>query len=73
MATPGAAPRRDGRPRDGLARLKPAERRALSLLTFGYSYREIMAATGWTYTKANLSIRDERVTLRRGSKASSPI
>jgi hypothetical protein len=53
--------------------LKPAERRALSLLTFGYSYREIMAATGWTYTKANLSIRDERVTLRRGSKASSPI
>jgi DNA-directed RNA polymerase specialized sigma24 family protein len=59
--------------RIGLARLKPAERRALSLLAFGYSYREIMVATGWTYTKVNRSIREGRVTLRRGSMASSPI
>jgi DNA-directed RNA polymerase specialized sigma24 family protein len=61
------------RTRIGLTRLKPAERRALSLLAFGYSYLEIMAATGWTYTKVNRSIREGRVTLRRGSRASSPI
>lgn len=37
--------------RDLLAQLKPQERRTLSLLALGYSYREIIKITGWTYTK----------------------
>jgi DNA-directed RNA polymerase specialized sigma24 family protein len=45
--------------------LKPNERRALGLLALGFSYREIMQATGWTYTKVNRSIRDGRKRLRR--------
>jgi hypothetical protein len=36
-----------------LSRLKPDERRALGLLALGYSYKEICAITGWTYTKRN--------------------
>jgi RNA polymerase sigma factor (sigma-70 family) len=55
------------RTRTGLARLKPAERRALSLLALGYSYREICRTTGWTYTKVNRSIRDGRKALRAGA------
>lgn len=47
-----------------LARLKPAERRALALLALGYSYKEIVKITGWTYTKVNRCIREGRATLR---------
>lgn len=52
-----------------LARLKPAERRALSLLGLGYSYREICEVTGWTYTKVNRSIAEGRAAMRRQDKA----
>jgi RNA polymerase sigma-70 factor (ECF subfamily) len=47
--------------------LKPNERRALGLLALGFSYREIMQATGWTYTKVNRSIRDGRKRLRHAN------
>jgi DNA-directed RNA polymerase specialized sigma24 family protein len=36
---------------EALGRLKPQEVRALLLKAEGYSYREICAITGWTYTK----------------------
>lgn len=49
--------------------LKPNERRALGLLALGFSYREIMQATGWTYTKVNRSIRDGRNRLRRAVRS----
>ena len=60
------AERRDAarqRARD-LAQLKPAERRALVLRAEGYSYREICALTGWTYTKVNRSLAEGRARLR---------
>ncbi|MFL5782448.1 MAG: RNA polymerase sigma factor [Thermoleophilaceae bacterium] len=38
---------------EALGRLKPHETRALLLRADGLSYREICAATGWTYTKLN--------------------
>ncbi len=47
-----------------LARLKPAERRALVLRGEGYSYREICVLTGWTYTKVNRSLVEGRARLR---------
>lgn len=50
-----------------LARLKPAERRALALLALGYSYKEIVKITGWTYTKVNRCIREGRAALRKAS------
>lgn len=50
--------------RAGLARLKPAERRALGLLALGYSYHEIMQTTGWTYRKTSRSIYEGRLSLR---------
>jgi DNA-directed RNA polymerase specialized sigma24 family protein len=37
---------------EGMAKLKPAERRALSLIGLGYTYREIGELTGWSYTKS---------------------
>ena len=48
-----------------LARLKPAERRALVLRGQGYSYREICALTGWTYTKVNRCLSEGRARLRQ--------
>ena len=48
-----------------LARLKPQERQALGLFGLGYSYREISALTGWTYTKVNRCITEGRATLHR--------
>ena len=52
------------------ATLKPQERRALGLLGVGYSYREICALTGWTYTKVNRCITEGRAALR--ASASEP-
>jgi RNA polymerase sigma factor (sigma-70 family) len=45
--------------------LKPQERRALSLLALGHSYREICQQTGWTYTKVNRCITEGRAALRK--------
>jgi RNA polymerase sigma factor (sigma-70 family) len=50
--------------RDRLATLKRDERRALSLLAFGYSYREICKQTGWSYTKVNRCLAEGRAALR---------
>jgi RNA polymerase sigma factor (sigma-70 family) len=47
-----------------LARLKPAERRALCLIAAGYSYREIGQITGWSYTKTNRCLAEGRARLR---------
>ena len=48
-----------------LDRLKPAERRAILLCAEGYSYREICAITGWTYTKVNRCLAEGRARLRQ--------
>jgi len=50
--------------RSGFQALKPQERRALSLLALGYTYREITQITGWTYTKVNRCITEGRAALR---------
>lgn len=68
-ADPAEALDRRSRTRAGLARLKPAERRALSLNAFGYSYREICRTTGWTHTKVSRSIYEGRLALRAGTEA----
>ncbi len=52
--------------RSQLASLKPAERRALSLLALGYSYREIGQITGFSYTKTNRCLSEGRAALRSG-------
>lgn len=56
-----------------LRRLKPQERRAIALQAEGYSYAEIQAITGWTYTKVNRCLAEGRARLRQlgGSTASS--
>jgi RNA polymerase sigma factor (sigma-70 family) len=54
-----------------LLQLKPQERRALGLLALGYSYREIMEITGWTYTKINRCIAEGRARLRKLSTNAS--
>jgi DNA-directed RNA polymerase specialized sigma24 family protein len=38
-----------------LGALKPDQRTALGQLAAGYSYKEIAARRGWTYTKVNRS------------------
>ena len=43
-----------------LAALKPQERRALALKAEGYSYAEMQALTGWTYTKVNRCMAEGR-------------
>jgi RNA polymerase sigma factor (sigma-70 family) len=53
-----------GEARERLARLRPAERTALGLFAVGYSYREICALTGWTYTRVNRCIAEGRARLR---------
>ena len=47
-----------------LALLKPQERRAIVLQAAGYSYAEICALTGWTYTKVNRCLAEGRARLR---------
>ncbi len=55
--------------RFALARLKPDERTALTLFALGYSYREIAARQGWTYTKVNRCLAEGRDRLRALSEA----
>jgi hypothetical protein len=47
--------------RTRLAALKPAERRALSLIAAGFSYSEV---TGFSYTKTNRCATEGRAALR---------
>jgi RNA polymerase sigma factor (sigma-70 family) len=47
-----------------LAELKPDERLTVVLQACGYSYAEIAAACGWTYTKVNRSLAEGRAKLR---------
>ena len=51
---------RVSRSAEALRALKPDERRALMLKAQGYSYDEIGAHLGWTYTKVNRSITEGR-------------
>lgn len=67
LASSGAGPaeRAERRERvahsaEALAALKPQERRALALKAEGYSYEEIRALTGWTYTKVNRCMAEGR-------------
>jgi DNA-directed RNA polymerase specialized sigma24 family protein len=48
-----------------LASLKADERNGLGLLAAGFSYHEIAARRGWTYSKVNRCISEGRATLRR--------
>src|ERR671915_323532 len=53
---------------EALGHLKPHEIRALLLKAQGFSYREICAMTGWSYTKVNrLLTEGRRAFLRRVS------
>ena len=53
---------------EALGQLKPHEIRALLLKAEGFSYREICAITGWSYTKVNrLLTEGRRAFLRRVS------
>ncbi|HEX6653529.1 MAG TPA: sigma-70 family RNA polymerase sigma factor [Thermoleophilaceae bacterium] len=53
---------------EALGHLKPHEIRALLLKAEGFSYREICAMTGWSYTKVNrLLTEGRRAFLRRVS------
>ena len=47
-----------------LAALKPAERRALSLIAAGFSYAEIGALNQWSFTKVNRCLAEGRAALR---------
>lgn len=58
--------------RTRLACLKPAERRALVLIAAGYSYVEIGAMNGWTYTKTNRCAAEGRARLRELARRGSP-
>jgi DNA-directed RNA polymerase specialized sigma24 family protein len=46
-----------------LSPLKADQRTALSLQAAGYSYEEIAALKGWTYTKVSRCIREGRAAL----------
>jgi RNA polymerase sigma factor (sigma-70 family) len=50
--------------RRDLAVLRPAQRTAILLQASGYSYGEICALCGWTYTKVNRSLAEGRAKLR---------
>lgn len=47
-----------------LAQLRPDERTAICQFAAGFSYKEIAAKNGWTYTKVNRCIAEGRETLR---------
>jgi RNA polymerase sigma factor (sigma-70 family) len=47
-----------------LAHLKPDERTGLGLQAAGFSYKEISARRGWTYTKVNRCVSEGRGALR---------
>ncbi len=53
----------------GMAQLKPAQRRALSLLAVGYSYAEIGEITGFSRTKINRLLAEGRVALGAATPA----
>ena len=53
------------RSREALATLKPQERRALTLLAEGYSYREISQITAYSATKVNRVLAEGRERFRR--------
>ncbi len=55
--------------RSRLTELKRDERRAISLLALGYSYKEIAAMNRWTYTKVNRCVAEGRAALRSGQCA----
>jgi RNA polymerase sigma factor (sigma-70 family) len=55
--------RRDGA-RRRLGCLKPDQRTALILQAAGYSYAEIGAGLGWSYTKVNRCVNEGRAALR---------
>ena len=50
---------------EALAQLKPHEVRALRLKAEGFSYREICAMTGWSYTKVNRLLTEGRQAFLR--------
>lgn len=50
--------------RERMGQLKPAERRTLSMIGLGYSYKEIGEITGWSYTKINRCASEGRASLR---------
>jgi RNA polymerase sigma factor (sigma-70 family) len=50
---------------EALAQLKPHEVRALRLRAEGFSYREICAMTGWSYTKVNRLLTEGRQAFLR--------
>lgn len=65
LAAPAADPDAVMDVRDALARLRPDERTALLGRMLGYSYDEISAAQGWTYTKVNRCVTEGRRALRK--------
>ncbi len=51
--------------RGQLEGIKPDERRAISLLAFGYSYSEIRDLTGWSHRKVTRCVTEGRAALRK--------
>lgn len=51
--------------RQAFGRLKPDERRALALISEGYSYLEIGELTGWSRTKINRLLAEGRAAMRK--------
>jgi RNA polymerase sigma factor (sigma-70 family) len=58
--------------RRGLAALKPDQRRALALLALGYSYHEIAAICGCSWSKVNRRLTEGRARLRELGAAGDP-
>lgn len=50
--------------REAFARCKEDERKALLMLGEGFSYKEICAHMGWTYTKVNRCIAEGKARIR---------
>jgi RNA polymerase sigma factor (sigma-70 family) len=51
--------------RSQLGAIKRGERRAISLLAFGYSYNEIRDLTGWSHRKVTRCVTEGRAALRQ--------